>query len=230
MELVLEDVVKERGFFRLEASGVFEEGVHLVTGRIGSGKTTLALLMGGVIPLDSGRIERRDVNSLLLTLQFPEEMVTATTVAEEIASWGLDSLAVLEKMRDSPAGSRDPLGLSRGELKRLQLFAAFERDPDILLLDEPFSSLDCISRRELIGRIESRKNRITVLFTHTTGALPRVNRIWEMVGGRLLELGSPPEAILRWRDPPRYIRTLVENGAIPQNIGVEDARSAGWKT
>jgi len=47
VRIALEDVTFSRGDFTLACSGVFEEGVHLVTGRVGSGKTTLALLLAG---------------------------------------------------------------------------------------------------------------------------------------------------------------------------------------
>ncbi|MDH7594362.1 MAG: ABC transporter [Methanomicrobiales archaeon] len=229
MRVVLEDVLLGRGGFYLRANGVFEEGVHLVSGRIGSGKSTLALTVAGVFPVREGRISREGVTTSLLTLQFPEHQVTTPTIGGEIASWGVEPVRVLGRVGPALDGARDPLTLSRGELKRLQLFSALAKRPDLLLMDEPFSSLDCRSRRELFSELGGRRGLVTIIFSHNTGPLPRIDRLWEIDGGTLVHLGSPPAAIRAWKAPPPYLKGLVARGIIPDNISMEDAEEAMWR-
>ena len=77
-----------RDHWSLSASGTFHEGVHLVSGDVGSGKSTLALMMAGLLPLSGGCIEKGEITSGMLSLQFPELHVTGLSVAEECTSWG----------------------------------------------------------------------------------------------------------------------------------------------
>lgn len=232
MRLSLEEIAIRRGGFSLRASGTFEEGVHLVSGRVGSGKSTLALAIAGCLAPDSGRIRRVEIGSMLLCLQFPEHQVTGRTVEEEITSWGAAPARVLASMNPEFAefaGDRNPLRISRGELKQLLLLAALDRDPDLLLFDEPLSSLDCAARSRFFSLLEERRRGITVLFTHSTGPLPRVDWLWETGGGILRFLGSPPDAIGAWSCPPGYIRVLLERGIVPENISLRDAREASCR-
>lgn len=226
MRVELEEVLFSRGAFCLRASGAFDEGVHLVSGQVGSGKSTLAVLLAGLMPPASGVVRWQGVNSVLLLLQFPEHQITSPTVAKEAASWGLVpeealALADLEERADD-----DPFNLSRGELKRLTLACAFIRDPDLLLLDEPFGSLDCERKGWVCGMIEERGSGVTIIFSHEHAVLPRVDTIWEMDGGALRGCGSVPGAIPSWRHAPAYLTYALERGARPENIRLADAREA----
>jgi len=226
MRVELGEVVFGRDGFCLRGSGTFGEGVHLVSGPVGSGKSTLALLLAGLLTPDRGTVRRQDVKSVLLLLQFPEHQVTAPTVAREAASWELVpdevlALADLEERADD-----DPFHLSRGELKRLTLACAFIKCPDLLLLDEPFSSLDCETKRWVCGMIEERGSGTTIIFSHEQSVLPRVDAIWEMEDGALIGRGSVPGAISLWRHAPAYLTYALERGAQPENIRLSDAREA----
>ena len=157
MRVELLDLTFSRGSFSLRGSGTFGEGLHLVSGPVGSGKSTLALLLAGLLRPGSGDVRRHDVLTMQLLLQFPEHHVTSPTVAGEAASWGLipeDALALAEL---SGRADDDPFHLSRGELKRLTLACAILQDPDLLLLDEPFSSLDCTAKRKACAILEERE-------------------------------------------------------------------------
>jgi len=222
----LEDLLLSRGPFTLRGSGTFEEGVHLVSGAVGSGKSTLALLLAGLLHPGSGAIRRQGVSSTLLLLQFPEYHVTSPTVAEEAGSWGLVPDDVLARADLADRGDDDPFHLSRGELKRLILACTFMRDPDLLMLDEPFSSLDCAAKQKACRMIEEREQGITVIFSHERAVLPRVDAIWEMEGGILTALGNVPGAIPRWRHAPPYLAYALDRGAHPENIRLEDALEA----
>jgi energy-coupling factor transport system ATP-binding protein len=224
------DLAFSRDAFVLRGSGAFDEGVHLVSGPVGSGKSTLALLLAGLLWPERGDIRRHGVLTTQLLLQFPEYHITSSTVAGEAASWGLLPEDVLALAELSGRAEDDPFHLSRGELKRLTLACALLRDPDLLLLDEPFSSLDCTAKRKACGMLEEREAGITIIFSHERAVLPRVDAIWEIEEGVLAARGSVPDAIPSWRHAPPYLRYALEQGARPANIRLSDAREALCRT
>ncbi len=230
MRVEVEDLRFSRGPFTLRGSGTFNAGVHLVSGPVGSGKSTLALLLAGLLRPGGGAIRRDGVSSGLLLLQFPEHHVTSPTVAEEVRSWGLAPDDVLARANLSARANDDPFHLSRGELKRLTLACTFMRNPDLLMLDEPFSSLDCTAKRKVCRMIEERDAGITIIFSHERAVLPRVDALWEIEAGTLTPLGHVPDAIPRWRHAPPYLRYALDRGARPENIRLTDAREALCRT
>lgn len=223
MQVTLEEAAVSRGRFRLVCSGVFGEGVHLVTGRVGSGKTTLALLLTGLLRPHTGAVRREGVGAATLSLQNPEYHVTGATVRAEIASYGADPAAVAGRCGLSGRLDDDPFRLSRGELKRVHLASLLALDLDLLVLDEPFTSLDCVQKRRLCRRLEERRTGITVVLTHERQVLPAVDYLWEVGDGRAACLGPVPEAIAGWRHQPPYLRLALEAGRTPANIRFEDA-------
>jgi len=230
LKVVLEDAVLERGSFRLSASGSFAEGVHLVTGPVGSGKSTLALGLAGAIRPASGRIVKDGVGPTALTLPFAGYQVTGGTLEAEAAAWGVRPEMVLESAGLSGRGANDPLRCSTGELKRLVLSCVLAREWDLLILDEPYGSLDRPWKAELSRLLGGRGKGITILLTHEDEHLPRVDEIWEIRAGRLVSLGKVPAAIPLWSGAPGYLRAALENGAVPANISPEDARDAACRT
>ena len=72
VRITLNHVNAVRDHWSLSASGIFNEGVHLVSGNVGSGKSTLALMMAGLLQPSDGDIEKKAINSTMLSLQFPE--------------------------------------------------------------------------------------------------------------------------------------------------------------
>jgi energy-coupling factor transport system ATP-binding protein len=222
----LDDIQVSRGAFTLRYRGVFEEGIHLVSGPVGSGKSTLALLLASLITPERGRIQMQGISSTSLSLQFPEYHVTSPTVAGEVRSWGLEPDSILSRSGLLDRPDTDPFHLSRGELKRLNLACVLAGDSDLLLLDEPFSSLDCAAKRKTCRMIEERCDGITILFSHERSILPQVDTIWEMRGGDLQACGPVPEAMREWQSAPQYIRYALSRGVLPANIRLEDAREA----
>jgi energy-coupling factor transport system ATP-binding protein len=230
MRVILGDLVLRRGGFRLDASGTLGEGIHLVTGPVGSGKSTLALALAGALRPAAGQIVKEGVASMTLALPYPGLQVTGSTLEGEAASWGVPPAPALAAAGLSGRRGEDPLRCSQGELKRLVLACILSREWDLLVLDEPYGSLDCGWKAILSRRLEERRRGITVLLTHEDEHLPRVDEIWEIRDGRLLSLGRVPEAIPRWSMPPRYIRAALEEGRVPANIAPEDARDALCRT
>ncbi len=230
MRVSLDDVILRRGSFQLTASGTFSEGVHLVTGPVGSGKSTLALALAGALRPLARQIVEDGIGSRTLALPFPEYHVTGETLEREVASWGLLPAPVLEAAGLSGRGAEDPFRCSQGELKRLVLSCILAREWDLLILDEPCSSLDCAWKEAFARNLGERRKGITILLTHEDEILPRVDEIWEIQAGRLASLGRVPEAIPRWSRPPRYIRAALDAGALPENITRKDVRDAVCRT
>jgi energy-coupling factor transport system ATP-binding protein len=211
MTLVLEKVTIKRGSLTLEAHGTFDEGIHLVSGRVGSGKTTLALVMAGLLPPSSGRVVLRDFASCMLSLQFPEYQITGLTIAEECASWGIDPKKVMAFAGLGQEIGTNPLRLSRGELKRFHLACVLLKKYDLLLLDEPFGALDCRQKELLCSRLSRHPSGITVIFTHEQEFLPRIDYRWEIIDGELIHLKKP----------------LLKNGDLPRSINSDGLPEAG---
>lgn len=231
MKLSLASVRAAREGWSLGAAGIFEEGIHLVTGNVGSGKSTLALLLAGLVPPAAGTIEREGISSVMTAFQFPEFHVTGTDLESECRAWGLEPAPVLAAAGLS--GGKNPihpLHLSRGELKRLVLACILARDYDLLVLDEPFSSLDCIEKERLCGALSERKGGITIIFTHEQAHFPRVDRIWEIQGGMLHDRGKLPSALVQWDHAPAQIKDLIGRGRIPANITRADLLEAACRT
>ncbi len=188
MRITLDGVSLQRETWQLFASGRFDEGVHQVSGRVGSGKSTLARMIGGLLNPEKGCIRLEGIRRRMLSFQFPEYHVTERSVAGEIVSWGRDPDTVLADAGLTGRGGEDPLRLSRGELKRLHLACILQNDCDLLLLDDPFCSLDWRGRRQVCDWIERRRHGIVVLFTNERRVLPGVRWQWEMRDGVLRSL------------------------------------------
>ncbi|MET0785829.1 MAG: betaine/proline/choline family ABC transporter ATP-binding protein [Paenisporosarcina sp.] len=95
--------------------------------------------------------------------------------------------------------SRYPLELSGGQQQRVGVVRALAGDPNIVLMDEPFSALDPISREQLQKELRSLQQRIqkTIVFvTHDMDeALKIADNIIVMREGRIEQIGSPHELI-----------------------------------
>ena len=230
MRLVLDHARVHRQSWSLAADGIFSPGIHLVSGDVGSGKSTLALMMAGLYAPGSGAVRREEITSTMLSFQFPEFHVTGLSVAEECASWNLSPETALAQAGIDVSPETPALSLSRGELKRLHLACALSRDYDLLLLDEPFSSLDCPGKEQVCREISGRSKGITVIFTHEQSIFPAIDRIWEISDRRLVDCGKMPQALTQWQHAPPLVRRLVGAGRIPESITPEGLREAACRT
>ncbi len=100
--------------------------------------------------------------------------------------------------------------LSGGEQQRVLLAMAYANDPDLVIMDEPLSSLDVTTRNELASIIASDKDRAKLVITHdldTAGRLARNTAV--LYGGRILEYGPTDEVLAEPRHP--YTRALVRS-------------------
>jgi len=188
MYISCDEVVFSREGFTLKVNAGFSEGIHIVTGRIGSGKSTLASILAGVEQPDTGGVTTEAINSRIFSMQFPEYHLTHMKLGQEIRSWGLDFEPVLKTAGLDYAEERDPMFLSRGELKRLHLACIVQKKYDLMILDEPFSSLDCIWKRKFRDILNGIDDGVVIIFTHESKILPDYDHLWNISGGVLSEI------------------------------------------
>jgi len=212
------------------AEGTLCEGLHLVTGPVGSGKSTLALILAGLLNPTEGQVDRDKVSSVMMSFQHPEYHVTGSTLEEECFSWGLDPDTTLNSVNLSAKKEISPLKLSRGELKMLHLECILTRHYDLLILDEPFSSLDCFGKERISRKLSERTHEITLIFTHEQSIFPRVDYLWEIQNGQLRARGKLPDALHRWHSAPLIVKNLILEGKTPRNLLPEDLKEALCRT
>lgn len=164
------------------------ETVALI-GRSGVGKTTLLRILAGLDADFSGEVTRPGRVAMvfqeptLLPWRDARTNITVSTGADPAVADG-----VLAEVGLAGLEARFPGQLSLGQQRRLALARAFSAAPDLLLLDEPFVSLDAAMVEEMIALTEAllaRRLIATILVTHDMGEARRL-------AGRILRMeGSP---------------------------------------
>ena len=118
----------------------------------------------------------------------------------------------LELVQLSEWGEAWPEELSGGMQQRVGLARALASDPDILLMDEPFSALDPLIRRQLQDlfiALSRQMRKTTVFITHDLAEAIRIgHRIGIMRDGRMVQIGTPSDIVNRPRDD--YVKAFVQ--------------------
>jgi tungstate transport system ATP-binding protein len=192
--------------------------VLALVGPNGAGKSTLLQALAclrepvtGTLCFDGQTVDLHDPPLALrrrLAVVFQEPLLFDTSVEDNVASGlklrGLakaiirERVAVwLERLGIAHLAARQARTLSGGEAQRTSLARAFVLEPDLLLLDEPFSALDPPTRETLLETFHrlQRQTRVTTLFvTHDRlEALRLGDRIAVMDRGEILQIGTPEE-------------------------------------
>ena len=192
-----------------------EEGeLFTLLGPSGCGKTTLLKLVAGLLDPDGGEVwaGNRNVTQIpaearKFTMVFQQPLLFPNMDVVDNVAFGLKIQRVGKQQRVRAAedmlrrvglahyGARYPDELSGGQQQRVALARALVTNPQVLLMDEPFSALDPALRegmRDLLGRIQ-KELRVTVVFvTHDLEeAFSLSDRIGVMRAGEILQIGSP---------------------------------------
>lgn len=163
-------------------SAQFAQGsLTAVIGRSGSGKTTLLRCLGGLETPSEGRIRFRDgaLDRAQVGYVFQEPRLMPWLTVRRNAGFGLAQLAraargaavdeALAVVRLTEAADLLPKQLSGGMAQRAALARALAARPALLLLDEPFSALDPLTRIEMqrhLLAVRAHYNPTMVLITH----------------------------------------------------------------
>ena len=237
--------------------------IGCLLGPSGCGKTTLLRAIAGFEPVTEGEIrlngaiisspgamtppERRKVGMVFQDFAlFPH-----LTIADNIG-FGLSKTARVEKQRRvaemlelvdlSDSTDAYPHELSGGQQQRVALARAMAPTPDVLLLDEPFSSLDSELREQLAGEVREilNQNNITaILVTHNQHeAFAMADQVNLMNKGCIVQSGSASE--LYHNPGDAFVAsflgegtvidvTVNDRGELTNGLGTLDKNSPEWK-
>jgi len=128
-------------------------------------------------------------------------------------------------------GNAFPSELSGGQQQRVGIARSLAVDPEIWLLDEPFSALDPLIRRQLqdeLIELQSRLKKSIVFVTHDFSEAVRLaDRIAIMRDGRMVQLGRPADLLLRPADD--YVTSFVRDVSRLQVLRLEDVMTPASK-
>ncbi len=219
--------------------------IHALVGESGSGKTSLARAVLCLLPVDAGQVRLRgeDLSTLpprllrqrrrLMQAVFQDPLAALSprrsvlqTLIEPLQQYRLGSreewpdraAALLEMVGLEPGlGQRYPQELSGGQRQRVCLARALAAGPELIVADEPVSSLDRSSRNRVLDLFTELRDRLGLAFllvSHDLGDVRRVaDRVSVMYGGTLVE--SAPAARLFDQPFHPYTRSLLATVPLP---------------
>ena len=189
-----------------------------IVGPSGAGKTTLLRAIAGIEHIHGGSIVVDGRVLASVHVEVPPEQRRVGMVFQNAAlfphlnaadnvAFGLNGRArparasraqeMLERVELANVADRLPHTLSGGEAQRVALARALATDPDVMLLDEPFSGLDPQLRIDMaaaVCRVLRESGTVAVLVGHNPeDAMRFADRISVMQGGKVLQLGTPDE-------------------------------------
>lgn len=181
----------------------------------GSGKSTMLRLMNGLLLPTRGRVEvagldtvrhRKDLPAKVgFLFQNPDHQLIFPTVAEEVAFGPTErgisapqarqqAIALLEQHGCGQWADRNVNELSGGQKQLVCILALLAMEPSILLMDEPFASLDLPTRLVWYRRIMALPQRV-VMASHDFELLAEFDRIIWLDAGRIRLDGRPSEVL-----------------------------------
>ena len=198
--------------------------IFMVMGLSGSGKSTLIRCINRLVYPTAGKVyiddadvialddeKLRELRRTKMAMVFQHFALFPHKTVVENVEYGLKVRGVgsgerREKALETLAavglggwGDRYPENLSGGMQQRVGLARALATDPEILLMDEAFSSLDPLIRREMqdeLIELQRRLHKTIVFITHDLSeALKMGDRVAVMKDGRIIQIGTPEEIV-----------------------------------
>lgn len=218
----------ERVILQKESFTIKKGEFLVLVGPSGSGKTTLLKMINRLLEPTSGKIlvdgqdiSQIDVRKLRLEMGYVLQKIALfpnLTVAQNIElipkmkDWDKERIKkrtaeLLERVGLDPKIYQDrmPKDLSGGEQQRVSIVRALIAEPNYLLMDEPFSALDPISRVQLQNltlELQKEFGITTVFVTHDVDEAKRLaDRIAVLSQGKILQLARPEEIIAQPATP-----------------------------
>jgi ABC-type sulfate/molybdate transport systems ATPase subunit len=201
--------------FRLDLALTVDPGTTTaLVGPSGAGKSTVLGAVAGLVRPDRGWItlgahrlldagqgidlppEQRRVGLVFQDYALFPHM----TVLENVSYGGKQrATELLRRLGIADLGKAKPAALSGGERQRVGLARALARDPDVLLLDEPLSAVDALTRNALRAELQALLRTVglpTLLVTHDfEDASALADRVGVIAEGRILQLGRHEDLV-----------------------------------
>ncbi|MCO4694573.1 glycine betaine/L-proline ABC transporter ATP-binding protein [Streptomyces sp. NPDC096538] len=211
----------------IDASFTVEPGeIFVVMGLSGSGKSTLLRMLNGLLEPTAGHVrfdgqdltalsdrDLRDVRSRKISMVFQHFALFPHRSVRDNAAYGLEVQGVPRAERERRAdealalcglaGWEDswPDELSGGMQQRVGLARALATDADLLLMDESFSALDPLIRRDMqdqLIELQKKLKKTIVFITHDLNEAMRLgDRIAVMRDGRIVQIGTAQDILIR---------------------------------
>ncbi|SEF85216.1 glycine betaine/L-proline ABC transporter ATP-binding protein [Paenibacillus sp. UNC499MF] len=216
-----------------------EQGeIFVIMGLSGSGKSTLVRLLNRLIEPTGGQVlfngtdvlkmnpeQLRQFRRKNIGMVFQKFALFPHRTVLENAEYGLEIQGVERKKRTEMArtalksvgleGWEDsrPDQLSGGMQQRVGLARVLANDPEILLMDEAFSALDPLIRKDMqleLLELQSRLKKTIVFITHDLDEALRIgDRIALMKDGTIVQIGTPEEILIQPAN--KYVERFVED-------------------
>jgi len=226
---------------------IHEGQYYVLLGRSGSGKTQLLELIAGLghpdngsIVLDNVNITRQRIQDRKIGIVFQDyavfpHMTVFGNIAYPLKVRSIDKKSITEKVEQAAITmnirhllERSTDKLSGGELQRVALARTLITSPRLLLLDEPFSSLDTSLKDDLkrLLRILNKSGQTIIHVTHDYGdALSLAKRVGVIHNGSIIQEGSVDEV---FKNPSN--RFVARYAGIRNFFKVEVSGEAGMIT
>ncbi|MFJ5608458.1 glycine betaine/L-proline ABC transporter ATP-binding protein [Streptomyces sp. NPDC093221] len=223
----------------VDASFTVEPGeIFVVMGLSGSGKSTLLRMLNGLLEPTSGRVlfdgrdltalsakALRDLRSRRISMVFQHFALFPHRSVLENAAYGLEVQGRPREEREAKAAEALamtglsgwekswPDELSGGMQQRVGLARALATDAELLLMDESFSALDPLIRRDMqdqLLELQQRLRKTIVFITHDLNEAMRLgDRIAVMRDGRIVQIGTAQDILTEPADD--YVASFVQD-------------------
>ncbi|MFD2670711.1 quaternary amine ABC transporter ATP-binding protein [Marinicrinis sediminis] len=216
-----------------------EQGeIFVIMGLSGSGKSTLVRLLNRLIEPTSGKVslngtdlvqmsqeKLRDVRRKKMSMVFQKFALFPHRTVLQNVEYGLEVQGMSKTERRSKAveslelvglkgyGDSYPDQLSGGMQQRVGLARGLANDPDILLMDEAFSALDPLIRKDMqdeLLELQAKMKKTIIFITHDLDEALRIgDRIALMKDGSVVQVGTPEEIMMNPAN--EYVERFVED-------------------
>ncbi|GAB2712226.1 quaternary amine ABC transporter ATP-binding protein [Halomonas garicola] len=229
---------------------VYEGELLVIMGLSGSGKSTLIRCLNRLIDITEGEVVIDDENipklsdkALLecrrrhFSMVFQNFALFPHRTVQKNAEFGLEIRGISKNKRFKLArdslhqvgldGWEDayPNQLSGGMQQRVGLARALANDASVLLMDEAFSALDPLIRKDMqqeLMQLQAETQKTTVFITHDLDeALNIGDRIVLLKGGEIVQIGTPEEILTKPADD--YVRRFIEGVDMSRILTAESA-------
>ncbi|GIN94935.1 glycine betaine transport ATP-binding protein OpuAA [Siminovitchia terrae] len=217
---------------------VYDGEIFVIMGLSGSGKSTLVRMLNRLIEPTAGHVfldgadivslnkeELRKVRREKIGMVFQKFALFPHRTILENTEYGLEVQGVSKEARDIKAReslklvglegyeSQYPDQLSGGMQQRVGLARALANDPDILLMDEAFSALDPLIRKDMqneLIQLHDEMGKTIIFITHDLNEALRIgDRIALMRDGQIVQIGTPEEILMNPSN--KYVERFVED-------------------